>query len=363
MKRLLAAFLCLFLFLILAAHPAEPSEDKGMGSREEKLREQVSRQIEEHWELVCDPAVVARTSMLLQRLLPYTERDLPYEVRIVQEETPNAFAIPGGLVYLTSGMIDFCRSDDELSGIIAHELTHTDKNHIMTQVARNQKLSLAALLVIVASKGQGAAPVLANLAQVAIMNSYSRDLEREADLGGLDKLHSAGYSPAGMVTVMERLSEEQLKHPWVDPGIYMDHPDTKERIGYLVDSIRRNGWPLHRKDSLKLLRTDVSRKDGYIELRIDGDPVWACPETGAAAERLTRAADILDESFQMELAPYDIQVMDHAGSRVLRVGRSVVATLDDVERFGLESLDDLRESLLAVLQNAKIAHPMGKYLQ
>ncbi len=363
MKRLQAAFLCLFLVLIVAARPAEPSSDKSMGSREEKLREQVSRQIEEHWELVCDPAVVARTSMLLQRLVPYTERDLPYEVRIVQEELPNAFAIPGGLVYITSGMIDFCRSDDELSGIIAHELTHTDKNHIMTQVARNQKLSLAALLVIVASRGQGAAPVLANLAHVAIMNSYSRDLEREADFGGLDKLHSAGYSPAGMVTIMERLSEEQLKHPWVDPGIYMDHPDTKERIGYLVDSIRRKGWPLHRKDSLRVLRTDVASRKGYVELLVDGEPVWACPESEAAVERLDRAAEILDESFQLELAPYDIQVMDHAGSRVLRVGRSVVATLDDVERFGLESLDDFRESLMAALQNARIAHPMGQYLQ
>ncbi len=195
---------------------------------------------------------------------PFTDRDLQYEVRLIDEERPNAFALPGGRIYLTTGMLDFCRSDDELASILAHELVHTDRKHGMIQSARNQRLSIGALAVIIATGGQGAAPILANLAQVAIMNSYSKDMEREADTMGLKMLSQADYEPAAAVTVMERLQEEELKRHYVDPGIFAAHPKTRERVQTLIGIIRENGWPLERKNALRLLRTGITEEDGLL---------------------------------------------------------------------------------------------------
>lgn len=356
-------FLGLFLTILLALSPVQaiagaPSRDD---EKEVALGKKVCEQVEKKWERVVDPVRVARLESILQRLVPEAERPLEYEIRVISEDQPNAFSLPGGFMYFTTGMLGFARSDSELAAVMAHEMVHTEKKHIMIQSARNERLSLLALAVAIASKGGAAAVIMANIAQVAILNAYSRDLEKEADLGALKMLKAAGFPVSAAVTVMERLSEERLKHPYVDPGVFMDHPDLPERIGYMTRMIRDAGWSLHRKDPLHLLRTAIEERENRLFLTVDGKAAWSGPDDEQTRHFLEEERLLLDRYLQMELLPSDITVGRDESGPLLRVGRGVIAR-ERVIPKGMSSLQSFSENLRKILVEAQRMHPMGHYL-
>lgn len=359
----LGFFFFLFLFIIFPFSPAQVHA--GALTREDEkeiaLGKRVCEDVEKRWERIVDPIRVARLEVLLQRLVPETQRPLDYEVRVISDDQPNAFSLPGGFLYFTTGMIDFARSDSELAAVMAHEMVHTEKKHVMIQSARNERLSLLALAVAVASKGEAAAVIMANIAQVAILNAYSRDLEKEADLGALKMLNATGFPVAAAVTVMERLSEERLKHPYVDPGVFMDHPDLPERIAYMARMIGDAGWPMHRKEPLHLLRTGIDEREKRLFLAVDGKPVWSGPQEAQSRAFLEETARRLDRFLQMELLPSDITVGRDERGPFLRVGPGVITRETDLPK-GMSSLEDFSKSLRKALIDAQRAHPMGRYL-
>lgn len=363
MKRILRAKRVLLLVLlgfIVFVRPVRADEEVDL-EREIAMGAQVSADIEEHFERIEDPVILARLSMILNRLTPFTERAFPYEVRVIREDEPNAFSLPGGIVYMTSGMIPFCRSDAEIAAVLAHELVHADRAHVLQQVARNRKLTLVALAVAIATKGQAGALLAGNLAQVAIMNSYSRDLEEEADRLGLTMLYEGGYAPAAMVTLLERLYEERMKRPWRDPGIYQDHPEADDRVHYVIGQIREARWPLNRKEPLHLLKvTLLDEPSGRAGLAVDGKELLSVSRGDANRGRLAELGETLRQQLQLEMMPGDIQVLpDGTG---LRVGNA---------RFLLETLkglkpsdpEEVRQRLVTFLLEAKSEHPVAEYMR
>ena len=380
-RRGLFLFVCVFLLCLATVSPAaEPDPAK-----EVQLGAKVARQVEERWERIADPSVSARLDMICSRLTPYMKRDLPYEVRCVREKSPNAFSLPGGFIYMTSGMMEFLHSDAEIASVIAHELVHSDRRHAMIQAARSQRLSILTLGAIVLSGGSAAPIILANLLQTAITNSYSIDLEREADLVGLNVLVSAGYPPAAMLTVMEGLAEEQLKHPYVDLGVMMDHPEVKERIAYLTKIIREKGLPLERKRALNFLIVSVQSEKGMRFLSVDGVEIVRAPDDEKTATAFSDMKIAMDRCFQLELSPSEIQVVAFSDARPrptgslqqskrrndpvdmkplrrrgLRVGNTVV--FDESLPGAEPSLELIRARLLDALLRAQTRHPIARYL-
>lgn len=328
-------------------------------SKEIALGEKVASQIESDWPVVSDPVKVARVEMVFNRLLPYVSRHLPYRVKVLDMDVVNAFCIPGGGIYVTTGLLNFLRSDGELAAILAHELTHADKNHVMIQAERSQRISLATLAIIIASQGQAAAAMMAGVAQIAITNGYSRDLEREADLGGVTKLWKAGYPPAAALTVMEGLAEEQMRKPYVDPGIFMSHPRIEERIEFIRQVIRDNGWPLSRKRAIKVLIPSLVVKMGEWHLRLD--QVLLCKSSDPEAEGLFLSiSDKLDDYLELEASPHDIEVIDlPSGVPALVISGRKIAQGPLPE--GL-SLDILRDNIMKALLEAKRKNPVAEYL-
>lgn len=356
-------FLGLFLFLLFLVSPAQ-SYAGALTKEDEKeiaLGKRVCGEVEKRWERIADPVRIARLEVLLERLVPETKRPFDYEVRLISDDQPNAFSLPGGFMYFTTGMIDFAKSDSELAAVMAHEMVHTEKKHVMIQSARNERLSLLALVVAVASKGEAAAVIMANIAHVAIMNAYSRDLEKEADLGALKMLNATGFPVAAAITVMERLSEERLKRPYVDPGVFMDHPDLPERIDYIAKMIADAGWPLRRKEPLHLLRTAIEAGENRLLLAVDGKPVWSGPPEAQSRLFLEETARRLDRFLQMELLPSDITVGRDEQGPLLRVGPGVIAREKDLPK-GMSSLEVFSGNLRKALIDAQRAHPMGRYL-
>lgn len=349
-RNIARSSLALFLVLTLLSPATADTLDK-----EIKLGTKAAESIEKRWERVADPAKSARLNMLLARFVPYMERPLPYEVRIIREKTVNAFSLPGGIVYFTTGMLDFMRTDAEIAAILAHELVHADKRHVIIQTARASRISLAAVLLMVATGGAGGPMMLTSLLQAAVTNSYSIDLEREADKEGFRILVEAGFPPSALVTALEAMENDQLRRPHVDMGVFMTHPEMKERVQYILQMAREQNIPIMRKDALHLLRTEVRNAGGRLELAMDGTPLWSVAGTEPNRFLLEGIKEKIDRFFQMETVPYEVEVIVRDGKQGLRIGPSLVVAEPLPE--GAESLGRFRAALVDVLNRAKEKHP------
>ncbi len=366
-------FLITFLFLLnittgaVCAAPVVASGDPRPSDatpQEVKLGEKTREVIAEHFPIVRNPVYQARVETIVGRLQPYMERDLPYEVTILDHEMVNAFAIAGGGMYVATGMLDFVKSDLELAGIIAHEMAHADRKHVITQMARNERMTLLAIAAAIASKGKAAALIAANALQVAIMGAYSIDIEKEADAHGIQVLTRAGYNPVGMLTLQERLKEDALKHPHVDYGIYQTHPETDERIAAAVKYMEDNGLEVNRKYSLGLLRTEIVRQDGKLILKLDGETLLEGADDDATASLFERISADLSKYLQLEMAPFDVRVQGDGPDRSLWVGgKRVVRASELTSMSGAETVEKLRESVHRALSAARSSHPMADYFK
>lgn len=327
--------------------------------REISIGNKVADEIAKKMNFIEDPFVTARVRGIFNRLTPYVQRPLPYNVHVVVEKSPNAFCIPGGNIYVTTGLIDFARSDAELAFVIAHELSHANGNHVIIQMERSQRLSLAAIAIAIASRGAGAALVLSNVAAIAVSSAYSRDLEQEADYGAITIAEKAGYDLVAGVTVMERLAAEELKQPWYDPGITLDHPKIADRIQYIADAIESRGVQVRRKDVLKLLIPRITEQKGELIFKIDDTEVLrgaSSPELKACMES---ASEVVRKSLLMETPAYDIQINRNGEDSALYIGvsRFLAAPIPGCDT----DLSVVRVRLVDALTKAIRKHPLANF--
>jgi predicted Zn-dependent protease len=328
--------------------------------QEIRLGQRGVEEIESHWTIINNPVLQARVETIVGRLKPFMERNLSYDVRIADLEMVNAFSLSGGTMYVTTGMLDFVRTDLELAGVIAHEMVHADRKHVITQMARNDRMTLLTLATVILSRGEGAAVIAASAIQVAVMGSYSIDLEKEADARGIDALVRAGYNPVGMLTLQERLQEESLRRAQVDPGIYRTHPEAKERIAAAVKYMKGHGAPVHRKYSLGALRTSVETASGDLVLTLDGQAAWRGADDGPTRALFNRVASDLWDALQLETAPYDIRVEGLGRSEAFLIrGRTIVKGSE--LPVGTAALSSLREGVHKAVTEARQSHPMADY--
>jgi len=367
MRKIAAAFVLLFviIFTPLAAWAeASPAPSMSTVPREEKIGRQVSEAIEKKFARVHDPAAEARLNMLVKTLTPYMERNLNYNIRIIELDEPNAFSLPGGQMYITTAMLSFLRSEAEIAAIIAHELIHADRAHGIVQSRRNNKLSLLTIAGMIAAAAAGApeAAMVASAIQTAAINSYSIDLEKEADAKGISALLKAGYNPAAMLTMMERMYMERLRHPRYEPGIYQTHPEDEERIEAARKFMRDMGVEVRRKDVVGVLQVDVAPVGGDLRLTIDGAEIISLPRSSESDLFLNELKERLDLTLALELAPYDVQVHGESpdGSIIIK-GRFVLRERETPE--GVPPLDEIRARITLSLSNARKKNPLTNYYQ
>ncbi|MCL2009178.1 MAG: M48 family metalloprotease [Synergistaceae bacterium] len=339
-----------------SAEPADPQL-----RRETEIGRKAVEQIEARWELVADPARLVHLAMIADRLKPHLERDISYEVRIIRSDAANAFCLPGGFIFFTSRMLERLRSDAEIAAVMAHEMIHVDRAHGVQMAAKANRVNLAALAAMVLSGGAVAPIVLAQVAQVAINSAYTIEFEKEADSMGLDLLIAAGYPPSAMVTLMEGFMHEEMKQPIREYGIYMNHPESVERVQSLSEKLKSMSISVERKVPLQLLRTSIAEDGESARLLIDGTEVWGGRQDESTLELLEQVRKLLDRDFQMELAPYDLQLEGDGNQSLLRLKNNVLAKTPLPE--GMPDLAALRGNLLAALARAQSRHPIAKYFR
>jgi predicted Zn-dependent protease len=159
-------------------------------------------------------------------------RLFPYTFHVVDSPEVNAFALPGGPVYVNSGLIELCDTEDELAAVLAHEMSHVAARHT-TEMLTTQNLTEIALIAAVSVIPVPMPPIAwegAKLGYVLSLLRYGRGKEAEADRLGLDLMNTAGYDPTEMANVFRKLDEQQHSMPSVVERFFSSHPLTKDRM-------------------------------------------------------------------------------------------------------------------------------------
>jgi predicted Zn-dependent protease len=203
---------------------------------EKALGHEAQRAVRQQATLMRDRVVVNYIRQLGADLVA-SARPTPFDVHwyVVEDEELNAFAIPGGSIYVHTGLIQKVDHADELAGVLAHELGHVTARHVAQNVRRQRNTGLIATIFTYAVLILTGNPYIAQagdlvsqLSGIAYLNTFSRDFEREADALGVETLVKAGYNPEGMPRMFEKLKKEAGSHG--GPQFLMSHPATEERI-------------------------------------------------------------------------------------------------------------------------------------
>jgi len=226
------------------AHALSLAEEKELGRKIlEMLRDRLT--LVEDDELITYVRSVGRGIVKHVGVTPYE-----FQFFVVNESVPNAFAVPGGYIFIYRGIIEMMNSEGELAAILAHELAHVQSRHIHRRIEESRLANLASLAGVVAgvllgmSGGSGAKAAQAlTMGSIAGARSYqlqySRENEREADQIGLRFLTAAGYPPGDMVSIMERMNMDKWRVSSKLPSYLSTHPALGERVLYLREQAER----------------------------------------------------------------------------------------------------------------------------
>ena len=260
MKRLVTIFPAMLAALLLVVTPVmDASANPFLGDKltlrdENKMGREFDQIIRAQMNMVGDTYITDYVADLVARVV-VGKRPMPYRVTsaVIANPILNAFAIPGGYIYVFTGLIQSVETESQLAGVIAHELAHVSQRHVVNRIEKQQKLSLlsaggmlAGLLLGAVTGGETGAKAGQALmvgsqgAATAAMLHYSQEDEREADHVGLTSMVDAGFNPEGMPQTFEIM----LKNKWFDssnsmPSYLSTHPGTADRISYLNDRIAR----------------------------------------------------------------------------------------------------------------------------
>ncbi len=248
----LALALAACLTFLLPPAPAQALFGSMTVKDEMEMGKQFDNAIRAQMGFVDDPEIVAYVKGVVDRVAKALPPQ-PWQIKsaVVANGSMNAFAIPGGYIYIFTGLILGVENEDELAAVIGHELGHVTERHVAKRMDQMKFLNVASVAGMVAGAllGSGGGSNSANLGKAVMMGSaagaqsaflmYTRDNEREADNVGINYLVKSGYNP----DAMPRTFELMQKNRWFMsgdsvPSYLTTHPGLDERIGYLRERIK-----------------------------------------------------------------------------------------------------------------------------
>ena len=236
-KRLL-----LGIFLLLAGisfwgcatvyNPVTGRQETSLYSTQDEITvgESVDRQIRKEYQPSSDAEAIKRIKKVGQKVADRAGRgDVTFHFEVMESKDVNAFAGPGGYVYVTTGLLKLVSSEDELACVLGHEIGHVAARHAIKQLQSRVLYSIPASIIFSESRYgeiEQAVSIAFNLTQL----SYSRKDELQADTLGMSYAQKAGYDPAGMVSFLRKLGEIEQKEPHLIIVPLSTHPVTSIRI-------------------------------------------------------------------------------------------------------------------------------------
>ncbi len=260
-----------------------------------------------------------------------------YTFKIVDDKDVNAYSLPGGFIYVNKGLLDYVHSDDELAGVLSHEVSHALHHH-MVKLQREQNkiqniLLPAIAAILIATKAQandiGNAVNGAYLYMTAKSNTYGVEAEKDADHSAILLLTHTHYNPAGLYSFMLRLAADERNRTYGDLGIFRTHPPGTERAASAKELLTELKLPIHLSEVDPTLLVSVNMfkgigtKPDIAELKWHGVTLCRIYPTDdlTAEQRAQKVAKGLNSMIDTSLQPYEV----HASKDQTKVlARSVV---------------------------------------
>ena len=241
-SSLLAVVLALGI-VPLAAH-AQKNDPDAIGTRKIAHRsiiseskeiaygKEMSMQVDRQSKLVNDPVLTEYVNRVGQNLARNSDLKVPLTIKVIDDPTINAFALPGGFLYINTGVIKSADEESQLAGVLAHEMAHVAARHWASQMTKQTLLQYAMIPLMFTPMSIGAYYGLSAAMQglPILFLKFSQKDEAEADYLGLEYMYKAGYDPESYVSFFGKVTEEERHMPGSVPEIFMDHPPTPDRI-------------------------------------------------------------------------------------------------------------------------------------
>jgi len=199
--------------------------------KEIALGKQLAEEVRRQSKLLDDPTVGEYINRVGQNLVRNSDATVPFTFQVVEGDQLNAFAFPGGFVFVYTGLIEATETEAELAGAMAHEIAHVAARHITRQATRGQIVNYATLPLILwggwtgyaVRQGVGMGIPLGFL-------SFERRFETEADMLGIQYMYKAGYDPTASVDLFERMLSLEKRKPGTIARVFNTHPMTEDRL-------------------------------------------------------------------------------------------------------------------------------------
>ena len=206
----------------------------GVSQQQEiQMGQEYSQQINAQLPIISDPEVNRYVNLLGDQIASKTSRaDLDWHFYVVDSKEVNAFAVPGGYVYVNRGLIERTSAMDELAGVLGHEIGHVVRRHSIQQMEKQQGaqvgVTLACVLTSICNSGVAQAGI--NIGASAVFAKFSRQDELEADQEAIVNTVRANINPEGIVTMFQKLINERNSRPGAVEGWFATHPLEEDRI-------------------------------------------------------------------------------------------------------------------------------------
>jgi predicted Zn-dependent protease len=210
--------------------------------REIAMGKQLAQEVESQAKIVNDPVIAEYVNRVGQNIVRNSDAQVPFTIKVVEDESVNAFALPGGFFFVNTGLILKAQTEAELAGVMSHEIAHVAARHGTRQDTKAQIASYATLPMIFMGGGW-AAYGIRQAAQVLIpigFLRFSRAYEEEADNLGLQYMYKTGYDPVAFVDFFEKIQAMEKTKKGTISQFFSTHPLTGSRITNAQKNIQNN---------------------------------------------------------------------------------------------------------------------------
>jgi predicted Zn-dependent protease len=209
--------------------------------REVALGRQLSREVDRSSKFVNDPVITEYVNRIAQNLVLHSDAKVPFTIKVIDSNDINAFALPGGFLYVNRGLLEAAENEAEVAGVISHEIAHVTARHGVEQASKGELLKYGSIpLIFFGGIGGYIVQQVASIAVPLTFLKFSRGAEKEADRLGAQYMWASGYDPTALVSFFEKLqSKEKGNKQSTLLKVFSTHPLTGDRIELVQELITR----------------------------------------------------------------------------------------------------------------------------
>ena len=199
--------------------------------KEIAMGKQLAAEVQRQAKLLDDPIITEYVNRVGQNLVRNSDAKVPFSFQVIDDSTLNAFALPGGFIFVNTGLMHAAETEAEMASAMAHEIAHVAARHMTRQACRAQIANIATLpLVFLGGWGGYAIRQGAGLAIPMTFLTFSRGFEAEADYLGLQYLYAAGYDPTAALDMFEKMVSLEKRKPGTIAKVFSTHPMNDDRL-------------------------------------------------------------------------------------------------------------------------------------